>query len=232
VTAEDSGHRLVALVRATVGSMAQDTLSLASQLVPTVKPPGPAIAASPTVSGTIQQGKQLTGTPGSWAGSGTVTYAYNWYRCDAAGAHCKSVSGATKPTYTLGARDAGQTLGFAVHATDARGRTTAYASLVGPVAVPAATVVPTVQPAITGDVRPGQTVQVSNGEWSQVPTSFTYQWQRCNPNGRLCTPIAGATASTYVVATTDAGSTLVAVVSAVSGTTTQSTLSTRALVIA
>ena len=95
---------------------------------------GPVDKALPTVAGTSQQGKQLTGSTGSWSGSGAIGYGYQWYRCDAAGAHCKSVHGATKPTYTLVAKDAGQTLGFAVHATDATGTATAYASLVGPVA--------------------------------------------------------------------------------------------------
>ena len=82
------------------------------------------------------------------------------------------------------------------------------------------------------DPRTGLTVQVSNGEWSQAPGSFGYQWQRCNPNGRRCTTIAGATASTYAVTSADVGSTLVAVVQAVAGSVTQPVLSTRALVTA
>jgi hypothetical protein len=231
VIPDDSGHRLVALVRAAVGTTMQETLSLATPLVPAVTPPGPAVTAAPTVSGVAQQGQQLAGTDGTWAApSGAVAFNYNWYRCDAFGAHCKSVSGATKPTYRLGARDAGQTLGFAVHATDSQGTTTGYAALVGPIAPTTAAIASTVQPLITGDPRPGLTVQVSNGEWSQAPTSFSYQWQRCNTNGRRCTTIAGATAAAYTVTPADAGFALVAVVQAVAGTTTQPVLSTRALV--
>ena len=43
--------------------------------------------------------------------------------------------------------------------------------------------------------RQGQTLQARSGGWSAAPASLAYQWQRCNANGRLCTPIAGATAS-------------------------------------
>ena len=108
------------------------------------------------MTGTGQQGKQLTGSTGIWSGSGVIGYGYQWYRCDAAGAHCKSVHGATKPTYTLVAKDVGQTLGFAVHATDATGTATAYASLVGPVAAADATLVPTAQPTIAGVASAGE----------------------------------------------------------------------------
>ena len=37
------------------------------------------------------------------------------------------------------------------------------------------------------------------------PSAFGYQWQRCNENGRLCAPIAGATAATYVTTGDDVG---------------------------
>ena len=59
-----------------------------------------------------------------------------------------------------------------------------------------------------------QTLQVSDGTWNQKPASLTYAWQRCNPNGRLCVPIAGATAATYAVTAADAGHALVALVQA------------------
>ena len=68
------------------------------------------------------------------------------------------------------ARDAGRTLGFAVRATDATGTTTAYASLLGRFSRLVATYPrpSTGQPAIAGDgLGPGQTLQVSNGEWSR-----------------------------------------------------------------
>ena len=209
-TADDAGHRLLVLVHATAGSAAQDALSDATAVVST--PLGPSLSVAPAVTGTIEQGAQLTGSNGTWSGAGTIAYAYNWYRCDASGAHCLSIHGATGPTYTEVAADVGHTLGFAVHATDGSGTGAAYAALVGPVAAVRAALVSTAQPAITGTAAAGRTLQVSPGSWSRPPTALGYQWQRCNPNGRVCTPIAGATASTYAVTADDSGHTLLAAV--------------------
>ena len=141
---------------------------------------GPVSSAPPVVAVVVQQGRQLTGAAGSWSGSGAIKYSYQWYRCDTAGAHCASIHGATSRTYTLGAKDVGKTLGFAVRATDKTGTTNAYASLVGPVAGPTAKLVSIGQPTITGVPKEGQTLQVSAGSWSPAPAAVGYQWQRCN----------------------------------------------------
>jgi hypothetical protein len=53
----------------------------------------------------------------------------------------------------------------------------------------------------------------------------TYQWERCNANGRLCTPIAGATAATYAVTAGDSTHTLLVAVTATLDTTQQVALS-------
>jgi hypothetical protein len=214
VTAADTGHGLLAVVHATAGAASQDAVSVATPSAVVAQATGPLSGGLPTVTGMGKQGKQLTGSTGIWSGSGVIGYGYQWYRCDALGAHCKSVHGATKPTYTLAAKDVGQTLGFAVHATDATGTATAYASLVGPIAGADATLVPTAQPTITGAAKQGATLHVSDGTWNRLPTSLTYAWQRCNPNGRLCVPIAGATAATYAIAADDAGHTVLALVQA------------------
>jgi hypothetical protein len=225
VTAADTGHALLAVVHATVGAASQDAVSVATPLAVTAQTLGPSSSGPPTVIGIEKQGKQITGSTGVWSGSGVIGYGYQWYRCDAAGAHCKSVHGATKPTYTLVAKDVGQTLGFAVHATDATGTATAYASLVGPIAAVGAPLVAMAQPTIAGVATQGKTLQVSEGSWNRKPDALTYAWQRCNPNGRLCTPIAGATAATYAVTPADAGHSLVALVQAQSKGASQATLS-------
>ena len=68
-------------------------------------------------------------------------------------------------------------------------------------------------PWITGQVREGQTLTVSEGEWiGAIPISFSYVWVRCNPNGGGCVPIAGAALRTYSLAAADVGSRLYAVV--------------------
>jgi hypothetical protein len=231
VTAADTGHALLAVVHATVGGASQDAVSVATPLAVTAPTPGPSSGGLPTVLGIGKQGAQLTGSIGIWSGSGVIGYGYQWYRCDGAGAHCESVHGATRPTYTLVAKDVGRTLGFAVHATDATGTVTAYASLVGPIAGAKATLVATAQPMIAGVARQGTTLQVSDGTWSRKPDSFTYAWQRCNPNGRLCVPIAGATAATYAVAPDDAGHALAVLVQAKAKGVSQATLSVATAVV-
>jgi hypothetical protein len=189
------------------------------------EPPTP--TARPSVAGIAAVGKQLTAQTGTWASSGALTYAYQWYRCDASGAACLSIHGAVSATYSVVARDAGQTLGLAVTATDPSGGTdSAYASLVGPIAPPRALLESTVQPAVTGTATVDETLEVSTGAWSPTPAKLGYVWQRCNANGRLCTAIAAATGNAYTVSATDVGHTLVALVQGTFGTTTQAALST------
>ena len=47
------------------------------------------------ISGTARDGQTLTADPGAWQGSTPITYAYQWRRCDAAGANCADIAGAT-----------------------------------------------------------------------------------------------------------------------------------------
>ena len=80
----------------------------------------------PSVSGTPSAGQTLTGDAGHWGGTPTITFAYQWQRCDAAGANCVNIPGATSATYAVdGAADAGARLLVAVTATNAGGATTA-----------------------------------------------------------------------------------------------------------
>ncbi len=54
----------------------------------------------------------------------------------------------------------------------------------------------------------------TNGTWNNNPTSYEYQWERCNSTGGECTTIAGATKSSYTPVEGDVGHTLVAKVTA------------------
>ena len=224
--ADDAGHVLLAAV--TAGK--QTVLSLSAGVVRTA--PGPVPSGRPTVAGKLQQGNRLTATAGTWGGSGTITYAYQWYRCDANGAHCNSVHGATKGTYTLVAADVDKTIGLTVHATDSTGTTAAYASLAGLVAAKTATLAATAQPTLAGTAAAGQALTIAPGTWSGTPpTAFTYAWLRCNANGRLCVPIAGATAASYTLTADDSSHTIVAAVAATVGTAAQAVLTVASSVV-
>src|SRR3569833_2050278 len=121
---------------------------------------GPAARVPPVITGTLQQGKQLTVSTGTWSGSGTVGYAYQWYRCNASGAHCSSIHGATRATYKEVAKDVGGTLSAAVAATDSTGTTRAFAPLAGLVAPAGACPVASAQPTGAGTPTVGEAVTV------------------------------------------------------------------------
>jgi hypothetical protein len=84
----------------------------------------PITVSPPTVTGTAQQGQTLTATPGAWTAP-DATFAYRWQRCDAAGANCADVAGATTSTYAVTTADVGATLHVVVTATNRFGSASA-----------------------------------------------------------------------------------------------------------
>lgn len=66
----------------------------------------------------------------------------------------------------------------------------------------------TVPPSISGTAQQSQTVTASNGTWTGAPTSFRYQWLRCNRGGNGCSDISGATERTYLVRSADVDRTI------------------------
>ena len=166
---------------------------------------GPTATARPTVTGALRVGATLAAKPGSWTGRGTITYAYQWSRCDANGAHCSSIHGATRGTYVEVQADVGHTLALTVRASDATGTAASYAPLAGLVAAKHARIAATGQPVLAGEAIVGKTVTVAPPVWSAAGGAPSYRWLGCNSNGRACSPIAGARADTYTVAVADRG---------------------------
>lgn len=66
----------------------------------------PKMATLPTVSGTNTVGQTLTGTNGTFTGSGTIAITRQWTRNGA------PIAGATGATYVLQAGDSGKTIRF------------------------------------------------------------------------------------------------------------------------
>jgi hypothetical protein len=111
---------------------------------PAVKPPpppnpgAPVNSVLPKITGTARQGQKLTTTNGTWKGTAPITFARQWQRCDAGGATCGPIAGATATTYTASAADVGSTLRVAVTATNGAGPATATSAATAVVsAIPA-----------------------------------------------------------------------------------------------
>lgn len=177
--------------------------------------PAAVVAAAPTnqqlpgITGTAQENAILSAVAGVFDEHGaTTTYAYQWERCDSAGASPTNISGATGAAYTLVTADVGHTIRVKQTATNSGGATPA--SSVQTAVVLAAPVAPTntAIPTVVGTAQQGETLAESSvGTWTQSP-AFTRQWFRCDPTGANGVPIAGATAATYVPVAGDVGSTL------------------------
>ena len=87
----------------------------------------------PAIEGTLQVGRQLTGDAGSFGGDLPITTKLQWRRCDATGAACRTIHGATKVVYFPTVSDLGSTLRFEVTAKNAYGTTVADSDQSDPV---------------------------------------------------------------------------------------------------
>ena len=66
----------------------------------------------------------------------------------------------------------------------------------------------TTPPTISGTAKVGQTLTASDGTWSNTPTSYAYQWLRCNGGGNSCVNVANGTQKTYTLVGVDSGNTM------------------------
>jgi hypothetical protein len=63
-------------------------------------------------------------------------------------------------------------------------------------------------PAVAGIPQYGKILSASPGSWTESPTSYGYEWLRCDSLAAKCHPISGASAPTHLLASADVGSTL------------------------
>ena len=130
----DVGSTMRVIVTAT---NAHGSASATSSQTATVTGVAPVNSALPTISGTAKQGQTLTASNGSWSNSPTG-YAFQWRRCDGAGANCSDIGGATSSTYALVVADADSTVRVVATASNSYGSasaTSSQTSAVSPIVV-------------------------------------------------------------------------------------------------
>ena len=150
---------------------------------------GPTNTVAPEVTGTAERGEVLTCSTGTWTGTGTITYAYQWLRDGV------EIAGATASTYTLVAADDNANIRCRVTATDDEGSRSAFSNTLGPVLGAPLNLT---APVLIGTETVGEELSVTDGTWQgQATITYAYQWRRDGSN------ISGATSSTYTLVAAD-----------------------------
>jgi len=175
----------------------------------------PVNTVAPAISGTPTVAQTLTASDGTWSNTPT-SFAYQWLRCNGGGNNCANVANGTQKTYTLVGADATHTMRVRVTATNADGSNSVQSAQTAAVAPATVSGTPknTAPPTISGTPKVGQMMTSDPGSWSANPTSFAYQWQRCDADIAACSNLAGATSKTYLVPLADLGYRLRVVVTA------------------
>ncbi len=208
-------NKVVVTTTTPVLSNLQGTSSIS--VVTPSSPVSPALLTAPAApTGNVVVGDSLSVGSGTWNGTPTISFGYQWQDCDSTGTNCAPIAGATGQTYTVQGTDIGSTLVVTVTATNGGGSATTTTP-------PTTTVVAAVAPSVVspptagalGEPAVGVTYTSDPGTWSGTPAiGFTYQWFDCNSTGTSCTPISGAVGTDYVLTSTDLGHWLMAQVTA------------------
>ena len=201
----DVGHTIRSTVAATNSG---GTTTATSNATATIA------ANAPTASFTYSPGSPQTGQSVHFDASASKCYAtpctYSWADSPAGGTSWSLGTGQTLD-YTF---SQAATKYVTLTVTDATNQT---ATIEHDVVVSTPPVTPpanSVLPAITGTTAQGQTLTSDNGTWTGSPTSYGYQWRRCDASGNSCVNVSGATSATYALGASDVGATIDAVVRA------------------
>ena len=153
----------------------------------------------PAITGTLKIGSTQTVSTGTWSNTPT-SYSYQWQK-SSDGISWINLSGETASTYVPTFDVANLQIRVNVGGVNAVDTATVTSAVISGFVPPQASVVP----AITGTKTVGQTLTSSAGTWPNTSSGYLYQWQRSSDGGVTWTSISGATTSTYVLATADAG---------------------------
>jgi Carboxypeptidase regulatory-like domain/Ig domain of plant-specific actin-binding protein len=194
VTEEDVGHTL--RVEETAENAAGPGSPATSAQTEVVVPPMPVNTAAPTITGTAQQGKELTEHHGAWKYAPTK-YKLQWLQCEKLGKGCLPITGATGETYIPGPLEVGGTIRVEEAATNAGG-TSEYVMSEATAEVLPAPPVNISAPTLTGTAQQGKELTEHHGAWENNPTSYKVEWLRCNKEGEECSPFSTTSEEKYV----------------------------------
>lgn len=176
--------------------------------------PPPSVITYPVLSGTAQQGQNLTLTYGTYKNSTSQTGTY--MDCNAAGQNCTPIPGQSGSgfgnSYMLRASDVAHTIVVVETATGRGGSLTVYSNVTPVIsATPASPPAPPsmiTPPVLSGSAIVGQTLHLTYGTYANA-TSQTGTYIECGYATDGCIPIPGQTGSgfgdSYVVQPSDVG---------------------------
>ena len=152
----------------------------------------------PAIGGGNRVGETLKAGHGTWNGEAPIEFAYQWQRCDSAGAGCANIEGEEGENYEAAGPDVGGTLRVLVVATNVAGKSEARSEPSPPISAAGGPSV-VAGPSVAGVAEVGESLNANHGTWKEAE-SYAYQWQRCGLGGEstACANIEGATASTYI----------------------------------
>jgi hypothetical protein len=205
-TKADEGSTLTIQVTATNGSGSGSATATPTAPVTAVLPVNTKLPVVQAASAPIQQGVLLSVAGFLWQSTADTTYGIAWERCDATGANCQPIAGATSPDYTLALADVGHTLVAVSIATNADGVVSgpsAHTQVTLP-AAPRWKALPILS-TDPGDI--GDSLSITIGVWSGGPvvSTDTTQMMRCT---NICATNGPADLSSYTIIGPDLGAIL------------------------
>ena len=168
----------------------------------------PRITDTTSGTATVEVGDTLVAVDGTWSQTPDFI-SRQWQRCS--GSTCVPISGAVNVTYTPAHADVGQTIQLSEVPTYGP---TALSSVNSSQTSTVFALLNLTAPTVSGTPSAGQTLTGAPGTWTNQPTGFNYQWQRCDTS---CAPIANAIGSSYTLGAGDVGHTIIVSVSGFNG---------------
>ena len=182
----------------------------------------PSNSAVPSVSGTLNVGKTMSATTGSWSGTPTIEFEYEWQRCTTAQtSSCNPIADATESTYDLQLADLTNRVRVVVTGSNdfpTFSQAKAASAISGivqpnPGTLPGANQtstasITTLAPGSAALPQSGDTLHAQGWLFNPAATSTGFQWFGCDANGINCAAIPGVSAQNYLLSDADVGTRL------------------------